>query len=163
MNNIEEFTAVFQQYRNLVFSIAYSYCKNVADANDITQETFISYLKADNNFENEEHRKAWLIRVTINKCKTLLVSPWFQRTIPLDDTYPFVDRDDSELFYVVMALPRKYRIVIHLHYYVGYSTKEIAKILSVGESAVRVRLFRAREKLKVILKKEGMNYEYGEI
>lgn len=163
MYDAENFTAVFQQYKNLVFSVAYNYCRNVADANDITQETFLSYLKSGDSFETEEHLKAWLIRVTINKCKTLLVSPWFQRTIPLDETYPFEEREDYELFHAVMTLPKKYRVVIHLYYYVGYSTKEIAHILSLGESTVRVRLLRARDKLKEILEKEGLSYEYGEI
>ncbi len=160
---MEKFSAVFNLYKSLVFSVAYNYCKNVEDANDITQETFIKYLKHDAVFESEEHRKAWLIRVTVNNCKSLLVSPWFKRTVPLDEQYPFVDKEESELFHAVMALPVKYRSVIHLYYYAGYSTKEVASVLSLGESAVRVRLLRAREKLKEILGKDGICYEYGEI
>ena len=158
-----DFSTVFDRYKSLVFSIAYNYCKNAADANDITQETFIKYLKYQGKFESEEHRKAWLIKVTINSCKSLLVSPWFQRTVPLDEKLPFVDKEESELFHAVMALPVKYRIVIHLHYYAGYSTKEIAEALSLGESTVRVRLLRARDKLKAILGKEGISYGYGEV
>ncbi len=163
MTYLDDFTNTFHQYKTIVFSVAYNYCKNVEDANDVTQETFIKYLQTETVFENDEHRKAWLIRVTINKCKTLLVSPWFQRTVPLDESLPFVDKEGSELFYALMALPIKYRVVIHLHYYAGYSTKEIAYALSLGESAVRVRLLRAREKLKATLGKEGVYYEYGEI
>jgi len=159
----EDFSTVFNQYKALVFSIAYNYCKNVADANDITQETSIRYLKHRAIFESEEHRKAWLIKVTINNCKSLLVSPWFQKTVPLDEQLPFVDREESELFHAVMALPMKYRMVIHLHYYAGYSTKEIADALSLGESTVRVRLLRAREKLKNMLGKDGVSYGYGQI
>jgi RNA polymerase sigma-70 factor (ECF subfamily) len=121
----KDFSAVFNQYKTLVFSIAYNYCKNVADANDIVQETFMKYLKHGERFESEEHIKAWLIRVTINNCKSLLISPWFQRTVPLDEKLPFVDKEESDLFRAVMALPVKYRMVIHLHYYAGYSTKEI--------------------------------------
>ncbi|NLO09712.1 MAG: sigma-70 family RNA polymerase sigma factor [Clostridiales bacterium] len=158
-----DFTAVFNQYRTMIFSIAYNYCKNASDANDITQETFLKYLQSKKVYDSEEHRKAWLIRVTINKCKSLLISPWFQRTVPLNDMLPYVDKEDSELFHAVMALSVKYRIVIHLHYYVGYSTKEIATALSLGESTVRVRLLRAREKLKATLGEDGIYYEYGEI
>lgn len=163
MCNEKDFSAVFNQYKTLIFSIAYNYCKNVADANDILQETFLKYLKHDDCFESEEHKKAWLIRVTINNCKSLLISPWFQKTVPLDDKLPFVDKEESDLFRAVMALPVKYRIVIHLHYYAGYSTKEIAAALSLGESTVRVRLLRARDKLKAMLGKEGDCYGYGEI
>lgn len=163
MINIDSFSTVFNQYKPLVFSVAYNYCKNVDDANDITQDTFIKYLKHDTVFESEEHRKAWLIRVTINNCKSLLVSSWFQKTVPLDEKLPFVDKEESELFRAVMDLPVKYRIVIHLHYYAGYTTKEIAAALSLGESTVRVRLLRARDKLKAMLGKEGDSYGYGEI
>lgn len=163
MSNEKDFSVVFDQYKTLVFSIAYNYCKNVADANDIVQETFLKYLKHGEPFESEEHIKAWLIRVTINNCKSLLISPWFQRTVPLDEKLPFVDKEESDLFCAVMALPVKYRIVIHLHYYAGYSTKEIAEALFLGESTVRVRLLRAREKLKVMLGEEGISYGYGEI
>lgn len=163
MRNLDDFTQIFHQYKSIVFSVAYNYCRNVADANDVTQETFIKYLQTDTEFESEEHKKAWLIRVTINRCKSLLVSPWFQRTVPLDESLPFVDEEGSELFHAVMALPKKYRIVIHLHYYAGYSTKEIANALSLRESAVRVRLLRAREKLKATLGKDGVYYEYGKI
>lgn len=163
MTNLDDFTKAFRQYKSIVFSVAYNYCKNVQDANDVTQETFIKYLQTATVFESEEHRKAWLIRVTINKCKSLLLSPWFQRTVPLEESLPFVDKEESDLFYAVMALPKKYRVVIHLHYYAGYSTKEIAYALSLGESTVRVRLLRAREKLKATLGKDGVYYEYGEI
>lgn len=97
MINIDSFSTVFNQYKPLVFSVAYNYCKNVDDANDITQDTFIKYLKHDTVFESEEHRKAWLIRVTINNCKSLLVSSWFQKTVPLDEKLPFVDKEESEL------------------------------------------------------------------
>ena len=159
----DDFTTVFNRYKSLVFSIAYNYCRNVADANDITQETFIRYLKHGEKFDTEEHRKAWLIKVTINNCKSLLVSPWFQKTVPLDEKLPFVDKEESELFRAVMALLVKYRMAIHLYYYAGYSTKEIAEALSLGESTVRVRLLRARDKLKAILEKEGVSYGYGEI
>lgn len=163
MNNRDDFSDVFDHYKPLVFSIAYNYCKNAADANDITQETFVRYLKHDAVFESEEHRKAWLIRVTINNCKSLLISPWFQKTVPLDEKLPFVDKEETDLFRAVMALPFKYRIVIHLHYYAGYSTKEIAAALSLGESTVRVRLLRARDKLKAMLGKDGDSYGYGEV
>lgn len=147
-----EFSRVFQQYRNTVFSIAFNYLKNTADANDVTQDVFVKYLRCEKPFNDEEHIKAWLIRVTINTAKSLLASSWFCKTEPIDEEITSNDNSEqSELLISVMKLPEKYRIVIHLFYYEGYSTKEISEILRINESTVRVRLMRAREKLKETL------------
>lgn len=147
------FLGIAEQYRNRLFAIAFHYCKNRADADDIVQTVLFKLFKADKPFENEEHIRNWLIRVTINECKRLLLSPWQKRTAPLEDyaAITFSEPGESDLFLAVMALQPKYRIVVHLYYYEEYSTKEIAKLLEISETAVQTRLMRARKKLKQAL------------
>lgn len=143
---------IYYLHKNSVFGIAFNYTKNNADANDITQEVFMKYYTCKKTFDGDEHIKAWLIRVTVNACKKYLLSSWVKRTVPLDEAIPFEDNEDSELFEAVMALPRLYRVVVHLHYYEGYSISEITSILGAKEGTIKVRLMRARNMLKLNLK-----------
>ena len=147
------------QYKDTVYKIAYTYCKNTADAEDTFQEVFLRYFKNTSKFTNDEHEKAWLIRVTINCCKKLLGSSWFRKTIQLDENISFDEKEESEIFYAVMALPQKYRTVVHLYYYEDYSVREIAEIISIKETTVQTQLQRAREMLKSKFKEE---YEDGQ-
>ncbi|MDO5399447.1 MAG: sigma-70 family RNA polymerase sigma factor [Eubacteriales bacterium] len=121
----------------------------------MVQDTFIQYWTQKKEFESEEHIRAWLIRVAVNKAKNK-VSAFFRRnTLPLEDymeTLPFQTREDSDLFGAVMALPEKYRIVIHLFYFEDYSVREIADILHLTPENVKVRLTRGRQSLRSTLK-----------
>lgn len=145
------------KYKDNLFRIAFNVCKNTADAEDILQDVFIQYHISQKQYENEEHIKAWLIRVTINKAKNITKSFWRKNAVPLEeymDTLRFETKEAESLFYEVMKLPDKYRPVIHLFYYEDYTIAEIARILHISESNVKVRLNRARTKLKEALKED---------
>ena len=156
---------IIQQYSNMVYRLAYARTRNRADAEDLFQEVFLKCYKANQQFNSEEHCKAWLIRVTVNLSKNFLTSAWKKRTV-LKGGPPWnfenystslLENDKGEIFYAVMELPEKYRIVIHLYYYEDYSVSEIANILNRKDSTVKTQLFRARRLLKQNLKGE---YDY---
>lgn len=145
------------RYRDNLFAIAFNVCKNAADADDIVQETFLQYHMAKKEFDNEQHIRAWLIRVAVNKAKNVNHSFWRQHKVPLEDymeTLAFETPQDETLFETVMKLPEKYRIIIHLYYYEDYPVREIAGILKLTESNVKVRLSRGRKLLKEALKED---------
>ncbi|MCI8335589.1 MAG: sigma-70 family RNA polymerase sigma factor [Peptococcaceae bacterium] len=153
----EEITLLIERYQDNLFAAAFSICKNAADANDIVQETFLQYYTIDKEFETEQHIKAWLIRVAINKAKNINLSFWKRKRVSMEDyinTLAFETPEDGPLFEEVMGLPEKYRIIIHLFYYEDYSIREIANILKISEANVKVRLTRGRTLLKKTLKEE---------
>ena len=142
---------LMNMYKNNVYAAAFSICKNASDAEDVVQDTFLQYYMTHKNFDNEQHIRAWLLRVAINKAKNIQSSFWHRNGMPLDDfieTLSFETPETKELFEEVMKLPEKYRVVVHLFYYEDYSIKEIAKILRTTESNIKVRLSRGRVKLK---------------
>lgn len=144
---------IISKYSNMVFRVAYARTNSSHDAEDIMQDVFVRYIKNKPCFENEEHEKAWFIRVTINCSKSLLTSSWFRRTTELKDNIPddkmsVCLAEESEVYYAVMSLPKDMRTVIHLYYYEDYKVKEIAEILKRSESYVKSILMRARKKLK---------------
>lgn len=144
-----------ERYQDHLFAAAFSVCKNASDAEDIVQETFLQYHTTTKEFESEQHIRAWLLRVAINKAKNINLSLWRRKSLPLADyaaTLTFETSEDGELFEAVMALPKSYRIVIHLFYYEDYSVREIASLLQLKEGTVRVRLLRGRKLLKQTLK-----------
>lgn len=146
----EQFTCLARRYIDTVFRVAYNYIKSESDAEDVTQNVFLKLLKENRQFESDDHVKNWLIRVTVNECKNLVRSRWW-RAESIDDyaqTLTFENPAHSELFYAVMDLPKKYRMPIYLHYYEGYSTKEIAGILGIPKNTVCTNLKRGRELLK---------------
>lgn len=97
--------------------VAFSYLKNVADAEEVTQEVFLTYLQNSPVFNNTEHEKAWLIRTTINKSKNMLKTGWFCSRNPIPENLSYLPKEENELLQAVLALDKKYRIPIHLHYY----------------------------------------------
>lgn len=144
-------------YQNSLFAAAFNVCKNAQDAEDVVQDTFIQYYISNKEFDNEQHIRAWLIRVAINKAKNVNRTFWRQNKLSLEDymeSLTFETPEDEHLFETVMSLPEKYRIVIHLFYYEDYSVSEIADILKLSQSNVKVRLSRGREMLRKILKEE---------
>ena len=146
----------FEKYSDMVYRLAVARVKNKYDADDILQEVFLRFIKYKDRVENEEHLKALLIRITINCSKSLLTSGWFKRTEPLSESFSVRD-EYSDTLDAVLRLPQKYRTVIHLHYYMGYSVEEIAKILKSKPSTVKSQLHRARQKLKIDLKGDEVN------
>lgn len=152
--SIQELVA---SYQNNLYAVAFSICKNAEDAEDVVQETFIRYYTSNKEFENEQHIRAWLIRVVINKAKNVNHTFWRRNKVSLEEymeTLVFKTPESRDLFETVMKLPEKYRIVIHLFYYEDYAIREIADILKISESNVKVRLSRGRKLLKEALKEE---------
>ena len=148
---------LFEKYQNNLYAVAFNICKKSEDAKDIVQETFIQYYSLRKEFDNEQHIRAWLIRVAINKAKNINRSFWRKNKRPLEDymeSLTFETPESEELFETVMALPEKFRIVIHLFYYEDYAIREIADILKISESNVKVRLSRGRSLLKEKLQEE---------
>lgn len=153
---------LFETYQNSLYVAAFNVCKNAEDAEDVVQDTFIQYYSLKKEFEDEQHIRAWLIRVAINKAKNVNGTFWRKNKISLEDymeSLVFETPESEELFETVMHLPEKYRIVIHLFYYEEYSVHEIADILKLSESNVKVRLSRGRSLLKEKLQEE---WEYDE-
>lgn len=150
----EDFEAVVTKHENRLYRTALAITGNMSDAEDIVQEVFLRAYEKAPEFESKEHEKAWLIRVTVNLCNSRLRSPWRKRTVPLLDSYPASDPEQHVLLEQVMALPPKYRTVIHLFYYEGYSIKDISELTGQRESTVRSHLTRARQKLKSVLKED---------
>ena len=155
----EQYTCLVKKYIDTVFRVALNYLKNRADAEDICQDVFLKLLQQKKPFESEEHIRNWLIRVTINACKNVLRSPWHRRE-SIDDHIPklvFTKDGRGEMYYAVMELPLHYRIPLYLYYYEGYSTQQIAGILSMPKNTVCTRLSRARQLLRQEL--EEVTYE----
>lgn len=126
------------------------------DAEDAVQDTFIRYMKAQPDFETEGHEKAWFIRVATNVCHDRQRFRIRQRAVPLDEAeQQAMTPEDSSVLMEIMALPAKCKAPLYLHYYEGYSIEEIARILNSSKSAVKSRMFRGRQILKLNLQ-EGM-------
>jgi len=149
---------IIEDYADMVYRLAASYTGSKVDADDVFQEVFIRLVKKKPKFVDEEHRKAWLLRVTINCSKKLIGSSWKRKTVEYDESINnsmiFEMQEDSELFYTIQKLPAKYRVVIHLFYYEDMSTKDIATTLNQFETTIRSQLSRARKKLKSLLEEE---------
>ena len=146
----EEFNNLVSTYMDTVFRLALNYVRCSHNADDITQNVFIKLYRSNKYFESEIHIRNWLIRVTVNECKKMLISPW-RKLVPIEEymeTISFRSPEHSDLFYEVMTLPKKYRVVIYLHYYEGYSTEEISKLVGIPSATVRTQLKRGREILK---------------
>lgn len=157
----ELFNSTYEKYRNSVYSVIFNYLRSEASSKDIMQETFIKFYTCDSDFNDDEHIKAWLIRVAVNLCKNHLRDEKRRSGGELDEnTAAPQNFDFSDIMTAVLALPEKYRLPIHLFYYEDYSVKQIADVLSVSESVVKTRLSRGRSKLKKKLEKEGGHYEY---
>lgn len=151
----EKYQAITTKYLDIVYRAALNYCKNVYDAQDAVQNTFIKLYTTETVFEDDEHIRKWLIKVAVNECKSMWRSFWRKNVSYLDENFDDEIPDESrnkELFDEVMKLPPKYSIVIHLYYYENYSVKEISDVLDITQTNVQTRLMRARNKLKEQLK-----------
>lgn len=155
----ERFTCLAQRYIDTVYRVALNYLKSPSDADDITQNVFLKLLQEKKPFDSDEHVKRWLIRVTVNECKNLVRSRWW-RAESIEEyagQLAFDNQAQSDLFHMVMALPRKYRLPIYLYYYEGYSTQEIGQMLKLPKNTVCTQLKRGRELLKESLQEVDDN------
>ena len=146
-----------EMYASMIYRIAYTRMQNVADAEDITQEVLLKYLKAGKTFRDEEHRKMWLIRVTVNTIKSSLTSAWRRHTVALDDvTEPSYQQPDLPVLKEkVEKLPERYRLPMFLYYYEELSVREIAHVTKSTEGTVKSLLSRGRKMLRDELKEDG--------
>ncbi len=162
LKTAESFDDAMRKYIPMVYAIALERLKNAADAEDITQEVFIRYFKADKTFESEEHRRFFLIRVAVNCSNSFAKSSWHRhRTLcDPDDILGLSENHETDnerkraVLEAVMKLPDKYRTAVHLFYFEDLSIAEIAEVTGEKESTVKSHLSRAREKLKKLLKDE---------
>lgn len=153
----ENLPDILELYADMVMRIAYQNVKNIADAEDICQEVFLKLLELNKSFESEEHIKAFIIRITINKCKDYYKSNWFKRRVNLKEEGIISDKGvvekegNESIIESIMELPLNYRNVIYLYYFEGYSVKEIGEILKKKEGTIKTWLGRARQKLKIMI------------
>lgn len=154
MRKSTDFKTVYDKYGEMLYKIAFVYLGNPDDTEDVLQDVFVSFLQNSAKLKNDEHEKAWLIRTTRNKCLNMLKSP-ARKSVDLDSiqiTSTDTDGDlQIDIIKQVIALPPKYKSAVILYYYNNYSVEEIARILKIGKSAVKMRLKRGRELLKLEL------------
>lgn len=142
---------IVDTYSDTLIRIAYQNTKNMSDAEDIVQEVYIKLMKCHKSFKSMEHLKAWLIRVTINRCKDHFKSAWFRKTTELKEDAVLIHQESEPVMEEIFMLERMDRNIVYLYYYEGYTIKEIAQILKMKENTVSSKLQRARKKLKIIL------------
>lgn len=151
------FDEIIDKYSDMVYRIAFANVHIKTDADDIFQEVFLLYFKKNLLFESEEHRRNWLINVTLKYCKKIHSSSWYKK-VDLSEEIPKLskelDDDEYELYSAVQSLPYKYRNPIYLYYYEGFSVDEISKIIGIKPATIRSQMKRGREKLKTLLEKE---------
>ncbi len=149
----EVFALAVQRFSDTVYRAAVHNCSRPADAEDVVQDVFEKLLRYSGRFESEEHLKAWLLRVTINRCHDLTRAAC-QKDTGLDETIPAPDRPDGSVLDAVRALPEHYRNAIYLHYYEGYTAAEIGRMLGAPANTVLSWLRRGRAQLHTMLKEE---------
>ena len=154
MRGEEEAARAIERYGDMVRRLCLVHLKNPADTEDIFQNVFLKYVLSPVVFESPEHEKAWLIRVTLNACRDLVKSFFRSRTVSLEellDQPAPLSEEHREVLEAVLALPRKYRDAVYLHYYEGYTAAEIGKLLGKNTNTVYTLLTRAREQLRETL------------
>jgi len=158
MRSEQEVNAAIERHSDTIRRLCMIHLKNYADTEDIFQNVFLKYVLSSVSFESEEHERAWFIRVTINACRDLLKSFVRSRTVPIDEIVEQAAEmppDNREVLEAVLALPAKYKDVIYLHYYEGYTAPEIGRILGKNVNTVYTYLARAKQMLKGSLKGDG--------
>lgn len=151
----------FILYYPMVYRVAFAQVRNHADAEDISQETFMRLLRSEPEYRSAEHEKAWMIRTTLNLCKDLLKSKWKTTSVDMggipewERAYfkvPYIEEDDT--LWAVLRLPANYRNSLYLFYYEDYSIREIALCLGMQENTVKTNLRRGKQMLKDMLQRE---------
>lgn len=158
MRSEQEVNRAVDRYADTVRRLCMVYLKNYHDTEDIFQTVYLKYILNSAVFENEEHEKAWFIRVTVNACKDLIKSFFRSRTVPLEELLNQTENltpENSEVLEAVLSLPEKNRAVVYLHYYEGYSAVEISGILGKKVNTVYTLLTRSKQLLKEKLGGDG--------
>lgn len=151
-----DLSAIIDRYQSQVYGLALAKTGSQSDAEDVFQEVFLAYFQSGKVFREEEHRKAWLLRTTLNLCRRITQSSWRKKTVPLTDhadvPVSFREPEENRVWQALTQLEETYRLPIYLFYFQELSTREIAQVLSIRPGAVRMRLSRGREQLRVLLK-----------
>lgn len=151
MKDEQKIKAALEEYADMIRRICFLYLKNYHDVEDVFQDVFLKYALRDEPFESHSHEKAWLIRVATNSCKDMLKSFFRRKVTSIEDLTiepSYVSEESKDVLHAVIQLPEKYRIVIYMFYYEGYSAVEIAKMLGKKENTIYTWLSRARTQLK---------------
>lgn len=147
---------LIDRYQNMVYGLALARTNSPADADDVFQEVFLACFQSGKVFRDEEHRKAWLLRTTVNISRRYTASTWRKKTVPLsereDAPVLFKEPEENLVWEAVQSLDEAYRLPICLFYFQELSTAEIAKVLSLRPGTVRMRLSRGRDMLREALK-----------
>lgn len=154
MRSEKEVNRAIELYSDTVLRICMVHLKNHSDSEDVFQNVFLKYATSSVSFESEEHEKAWLIRVTINACKDLLRNFFRSHTVSMDEVMTStigVKEENREVIRAVLSLPSKYRSVVYLHYYEGYTASEIGGILHKNVNTIYTLLNRGKILLKEML------------
>ncbi len=146
--DMREAEALVARHAQAVYRLAYARTGSREDAEDVTQETFLRLVRTAPEFADEDHCRAWLLRVAMNCAGDLFRSAWRRHTRPLEEAEQVPAPEEGGVLEAVLALPERYRAPVHLFYYEGLSTAEIAAVLGKSEGAVRTRLSRARAMLR---------------
>lgn len=151
-----EVEAVIGRYQSMVYGLALARTGNRSDAEDVFQEVFLAYVRSGKTFREEEHRKAWLLRTTVNLSRRVTASTWRKKTVPLEERedapVEFAAPEENALWTALRTLEEDYRLPIYLYYFEELSTEHIARALALRPGTVRMRLSRGREKLRELLK-----------
>ena len=151
-----EMDSIIDHYQDMVYGLALTRTGSRADADDVFQEVFLAYCQCGKTFRDEEHRKAWLLRTTVNQCRRVTSSSWRRKTVPLsereDVPVQFREPEENQVWEALQSLTEDYRLPLYLFYFQGLSTQEIAKALAVRPGTVRMRLTRGRDRLREALK-----------
>lgn len=152
----EDYTAVVEEFSDMIYRTAYQSLMNTADAEDVVQDVFIRLLRNRNKrFADKEHLKAWLLRVTVNRSRDYRRFMLRRNETGLTELPELKTQQTDSLLEEIAALPSMDRMIVYLHYYEGYSIKEISKILKKNQNTVSSKLTRARKKLKTMLDMSG--------
>lgn len=155
-SDYQQIEILVERYSDMVMRIAYQHTRSRSEAEDIMQDVFVALLKKF-PFASNEYEKAWIIRVTINKCKNFLKSAR-RKNVPLQDYDGATLSDKNDMVMEeILALPETEKNVVYLYYYEGYSAKEVGKILRRSENSVFILLSRARKHLKLLIEENNEN------
>lgn len=159
-SSLDEIEKLVEEHSGMLLKIAMHYVGTIGEAEDAVQEVFLRLIRGNPQFTSAEHEKAWLIRAACCVCKDTLKTAWHRKTVSLQDELPLTAEPSSDhdgLLPVIRKLPEKYRNVIFLYYYEGLPVAEIARVFGVSENTVSSWLFRARARLKTMLKGDWDN------
>ena len=156
----EEYRAAVQRYRDMVWRVALNACRQTQDAEDVVQYVFLKLYTTRREFAGEEHLKHWLLRATVNRCRSLMASPWHARRAAREpdeaapDPAAQLGGEERDLYDALRTLPAQARLALYLYYFEGLSTREMAGLLHCTQTAVTTRLQRARQALRRAMTEE---------